>query len=87
MRHDRDRLPFRGQLVLSLVALLLGAPLLQAAEFTEKLTLSAKELFLVNLMGQVDVVPSESEDFEVEIAVQGRDASYENIQVHSDGDR
>lgn len=87
MYHARGRLSVRGQLVLSLVSLLLGAPMLRAAEFTEKLTLTAEELFLVNLMGQVEVEHSDGEHFEIEIAVLGRDASYENIQVHSEGDR
>jgi hypothetical protein len=70
----------------SLLVSLLATPLL-ANEFTEQFTLKADKLVLVNLIGEVSVTQASGSVFEIEVAVQGEDASRDLIQIESDEDR
>jgi hypothetical protein len=67
-------------LVLSLVA---SSP---AAAFQKTFTVDARELHLVDLLGQVKVEGYDGDKFQIEVDVQGDDATPENVQVTLDQD-
>jgi hypothetical protein len=58
---------------------LLAAPAL--AEFRETATFKSESLVVENLVGEIRILGGEGPDFEVEVAVQGRDASPETVRV------
>lgn len=66
-----------------LTALLVQAAGTQAAGagFTETMSLEASSLRVNNLIGEFQVVPSPGPNFEVEIRVQGKDATRERIKI------
>ena len=68
-----------------LTALLVQAAGTQAAgaEFTETMSLDAGSLRVNNLIGEIQVVPATGSNFEVEIRVQGKDATRERIKIET----
>jgi len=77
--HRRTALP-----VLALLAAALIVPGIAQAEFTHKESIDATELRLNNLIGEIQVEGHSGSSFEVEVRVQGRDASPERVQVRTD---
>lgn len=53
----------------------------QAAGFEEKLSVDAESLELFNLIGEIRIEPASGGDFQVEILVQGDDASRDRIEI------
>lgn len=58
-----------------------------AAGLQRELTLEADELKLVNLIGEVRIEPARGERFEIEIDIEGADATEERITIETDEGR
>ena len=56
-------------------------PVATAEEFTRQVTVGADKLVLANLIGRVEVVQADGDEFTIEIRVRGKDASPELIDV------
>ena len=65
------------------LALILPAAVVTGGEFKEYHRFDAQEFVFVNVIGEVEIEQAAGSDFEIEIAVRGRDASREVIQVRS----
>ncbi len=83
MHGAPKRLSGWRMLLASHLALIMPTAAVTAGEFTEYLRFDAQELVFVNVIGEVEIEQAAGSDFEIEIAVQGRDASREVIQVQS----
>jgi hypothetical protein len=70
----------------ALLVLSLAGPL-AAQEFTESFTLDFTSLHLVDLVGEVRVLPAAGDAFEVEIAVRGEDAGRDRLTFVVDKDK
>ena len=80
--------PFGAFLVMAvLLAVALTAvtivapPVATAEEFTRQVTVEADKLVLANLIGRVEIVPADGDEFTIEVRVKGKDASPELIEV------
>ncbi len=72
--------------VAALLVLLLAGPL-AAQEFTESFTLDFTSLHVVDLIGEVRVLPATGDAFEVEVAVRGEDAGRDRLTFVVDKDK
>jgi hypothetical protein len=63
-----------------LILLALFAAAAQAAEFQEEFTFEGKELLVSNMIGRIDVVPTEAEVFLVTVSVRGEDATEDLLE-------
>lgn len=70
----------RRSLAAALLVLSLAGPL-AAQEFTESYTLDFKSLRVVDLIGEVRVLPAAGDAFEVEVAVRGDDARRDRLDL------
>lgn len=70
----------RRSLAAALLVLSLAGPL-AAQEFTESYTLDFKSLHVVDLIGEVRVLPAAGDAFEVEVAVRGDDARRDRLAL------
>lgn len=70
----------------ALLLLLLAGPL-AAQEFTESFTLDFTSLHVVDLIGEVRVLPAAGDAFEVEVAVRGEDAGRDRLTFVVDKDK
>jgi hypothetical protein len=57
-----------------------------AGEFTETLNVDADELSVVNLIGEMRVVPGSGDAYEIVVNVRGDDADRDRIRIEQDGD-
>lgn len=69
----------------SLVLLMLAAPAV-AEEFTETLTLDTRNLRLVDLIGEVSLVPADGDAFVLDVSVRGKDADRDRIKFRVEKD-
>ncbi|MDO9170312.1 MAG: DUF4097 family beta strand repeat-containing protein [bacterium] len=69
----------------ALLVLLLAGPL-AAQEFTESFTLDLASLHVIDLIGEVRVLPAAGDAFEVEVAVKGVDARRDRLDIVVDED-
>ena len=68
--------------LLMLALLVLGAAAsVQAADFSETVRVDTRELIVVNLVGHVEVVQGDGDEYVVEVNVHGDDADKDNIRV------
>ena len=74
------RQPTLAPVALALVLMLSSVALAQAG-FEEKVSISAESLRLANLIGEIRIEAASGGDFEVEVSVQGRDASRNIIGI------
>ncbi|MDY0110013.1 MAG: DUF4097 family beta strand repeat-containing protein [Candidatus Krumholzibacteria bacterium] len=72
-------------LVPAVVAVLAAAA--PAIEFTRDFAFDADELLLLNLIGEIRVAPAPGDRFEVRVAVQGKDADPDLIEIRLDEGR
>ena len=85
MRHTSRSFTFLQTLA---CCLLLALPAtLAGAGFDETRQVSADSLVLRNLIGQIDVQGHDGAEFEIEVRVQGADATTDRVQVEVVGGR
>ncbi len=71
-------------LLLLLTAILVAVPQAAHAEFQKELNLRGDELTLSNLIGKVQLVGGEGDQFKIHVDVRGKDASEDHIQLKSE---
>jgi hypothetical protein len=71
-------------LLLLLTVILMAVPQAAHAEFQKELTLRGDELTLSNLIGRVQLVGGEGDQFKIHVDVRGKDASEDLIQLKSE---
>ena len=71
-----------SRILLPLALLMLGfAFVAQAGEFSETVRVDARELIVVDLVGHVDVVQGDGDEYVVEVHVRGADADKQSVRV------